>query len=70
MTVALGSPADKLGIKKGDIILSVNGKETNSVVDLRTAIAECAVGDTVEVVYERKGSKITESVKLAEMPAE
>ena len=70
MTVALGSPADKLGIKKGDIILTVNGKETNSVVDLRTAIAECAVGDTVEVVYERKGSKITESVKLAEMPAE
>ncbi|WIW71132.1 S1C family serine protease [Anaerosinus gibii] len=70
MNVTLGSPADKLGIKKGDIILKINDTETNSVVDLRTAIAECAVGDTVKVTFVRKGNQHTESVQLEEMPTE
>lgn len=70
VNVTLGSPADKLGLKRGDIILKINGVETNSVIDLRTAIADCQVGSTVEVVVQRDGQSTTKQVTLEEMPAE
>ena len=38
--VLCGSPADKCGIKTGDILISVNGNEINDVLDYRFYLAE------------------------------
>jgi membrane-associated protease RseP (regulator of RpoE activity) len=43
------SPADKAGVKAGDIILSVDGAEIVSSVELRKALREKKDGDSVRI---------------------
>lgn len=45
-------PADNCGLKKGDIILSVNGKEVNSNEEL-SEIVSTSDGEAVEILYSR-----------------
>jgi serine protease Do len=66
--LTLNGPADKAGIKKGDIILKIDGTETNKVVEVRSCVAEHQAGDTVEVLLLRNGKEITVKVQLEEMP--
>ena len=42
--VAKGSPAEKAGIKRGDIILEFNGKKVKDVGNLRNMVAQSKVG--------------------------
>lgn len=65
--VNLNGPAGLAGLRKGDIILSVGGKKTDSVAALRVAVASHKVGDTVTVAYERHDSTKEVEITLAEM---
>lgn len=47
VSVQPGSPAQKAGLARGDIILEANGTAVNDAVDLRQALAGRAAGDTV-----------------------
>jgi serine protease Do len=60
-----GDPADKAGIKVGDIILKVNGKDISSSRQLSRMIAGLAVGEKARLEFLRDGKKMTRSVKLA-----
>jgi S1-C subfamily serine protease len=51
-----GSSADDAGLRKGDIILSVDGKSTNTVAQLQEQINRFRPGDQAEVKYSRDGS--------------
>ncbi len=64
----LNGPAGRAGMQRGDIILKLDGEETNSVRDLRAKIAEHKVGETVKVEFDRNGKKQTVDVTLDEMP--
>lgn len=55
--ITLNGPADKAGIRRGDLILEIDGKEINKVGELRAAILEHKAGDTIRVKIERDGSK-------------
>lgn len=66
--VSLDAPAGKAGMQRGDIILQLDGKEVNSVTELREIIAEHKVGDTVKVNYSRDGKKHDIDIVLEEMP--
>lgn len=55
--ITLNGPADKAGIRRGDLILEINGKEINKVGELRAVILEHKAGDTIRVKIERDGSK-------------
>ncbi|MBR2215223.1 MAG: trypsin-like peptidase domain-containing protein [Selenomonadaceae bacterium] len=68
--VALTAPAGKAGLQRGDIILKVDDKEVNSVSDVRNAVADHAVGDTVKVLYSRDGQEKTVNIVLEEVPQE
>ncbi len=66
--VTLNGPADKAGLQRGDVILKIGDTAVNKVSELRAAIAEHKVGDSVKVEYERNNSKTTVDVNLEEMP--
>lgn len=63
--VAAGSPAEKAGLKENDVIVSLNGKETDSGSTLRNILYKnTKIGDTVKVTIIRNGKTMTKQVKL------
>jgi serine protease Do len=64
------SPADKAGIKPGDIIASFNRQKIQDTRQLRNLVAGTKPGATVEVVVIRDGKEKTLPVKIGELNAE
>src|SRR5438552_1599688 len=63
------SPAEKAGIKTGDVITSVNGKKIGDARELRLMIGSMSPGTKVQIEVNREGQKKTFGVDLVEMPA-
>ncbi len=68
--VVEGGPADKAGIKRGDVIVSFDGKEIYEMNDLPYIVATTPVGKKVEVIVIRKGRKKKFRVRIGEMKEE
>ena len=68
--VSAGSPAEKSGLQRGDIILDVNGKPVTDSNDLRMTISMMAPDSDANLKVLRNGSDKDISVKLSTMPAE
>jgi serine protease Do len=68
--VTSGGPADKAGIKRGDIIIGFNGKKVESSNKLRALVAEAEPGSTVKILLFREGREMTVPVVLGERPQE
>ena len=66
--VMSGTPAENAGIKAGDVILSVDGRDVNAANEIQTIIAEHKPGDVVSVRIYRGGSTIEKGVTLKELP--
>ncbi|MEU2984785.1 trypsin-like peptidase domain-containing protein [Micromonospora aurantiaca] len=64
--VTPGSPAEKAGIQRGDVITKFGDKVINDSNDLVGAVQAGKVGDRVEVQYKRNGSSESATVTLAE----
>jgi serine protease Do len=64
------SPADKAGLKRGDVILTVDGKKTNSSTQLRNLIAEAGANKKVELAILRGGKPQTLPVTLGELKSD
>lgn len=64
--VMKGGPAERAGLRAGDIIYKVNDTLIQSFDDLSDIIDNCKVGDTLRVLADRNGQKITANVTLAE----
>lgn len=58
------SPASKAGIKEGDVISQVNGKDVAGVDELRNAIKDLKEGDSVKFTYTRDGKNQTAEIKI------
>ncbi len=65
--VAPGGPAEKGGVKTGDIIVAFDGKEVRSANDLPLIVAETPVGKSVDVGIIRNGKEEHLTVKVAEL---
>jgi serine protease Do len=63
------SPADKTGVKTGDVITAVNGKKVSDARELRLMIGSMAPGSKTQIDVNREGQSKIFTVKLAEMPA-
>ncbi len=66
--VAPDGPADKAGLKSGDVILSFNGKQVKDRRHLRLQVAATAPGKTVPMKVLRDGSTKTLDVTLKPLP--
>jgi serine protease Do len=65
-----GSPADRSGIRVGDVILKLAGKDTDSLAELRSVIEAQGVGATIPVVIVRNGEQFSVQAQLSEIPNE
>ncbi|MDT7541095.1 MAG: serine protease Do [Acidobacteriota bacterium] len=50
-----GTPAERAGLRDGDLIQRFDGKTINSEEDMRDTLRRTTIGKTVEVVYARDG---------------
>lgn len=64
-SVADGSPADKAGIVRGDIITEFNGTKIKEYTEFGEFLLDCKPNDTVKITVYRSGKYYTVNVKLA-----
>src|SRR3954452_561760 len=69
VTVVSGSPADKAGLKAGDVITSIDGTTIENGDALTAAVAAHKPSDVVSVNVTRNGSSKTVKVTLGVRPA-
>jgi serine protease Do len=62
-----GGPAEKAGIKQGDVIVRFNGEEIREMRTLPRIVAETPFDTTVPVVVVRQGKELNFQVKLGEL---
>ena len=65
-----GSSAEKAGLKAGDIIVAINGKNIKSFAELRATIATTGAGHDVKVDVIRNSERKTFTVRLMESDAQ
>lgn len=63
-------PAKKAGIKRGDLVVEVNGEPVHSPGKLRNSIASAGAHANVSIALIRKGKRKTITLKLAELPTD
>ncbi len=68
--VTPGGPAEKAGIKRGDVVISFDGREIHEMSDLPLIVASTPVDKTVVVEIIRDGKKISVKVTVEELKEE
>jgi len=65
-----GSPAEKAGLMRKDIIISFNGKEVEDAAHLRNLVVSTPPGKTVNMEIIRGGKRYTITATIGELGAE
>jgi serine protease Do len=68
--VTPNSPAQKAGLRVGDVITQIDGQKIDSANTIIDYVSSHAVGDKVTVHYQRDGKGATQAVTLGELSAE
>ena len=63
-------PAEKVGLKSGDVIIQVGSQRIWEVKDLQRVVRHMAVGDEVALVILRNGDRLSVPIRVARMPQE
>jgi serine protease Do len=66
--VSPGSPADKAGLKSGDVITQVNGQPIEGASQLKLRVAESLPGSKVQLTVNRSGETKSFDVTLSNLP--
>jgi len=69
-SVDAGGPADKGGVRTGDVIVAVDGKPIEQSVDLPRIIGDARPGQSLRLSVIRKGERRDLTVAAGEFPAE
>lgn len=65
-----GGPADKAGLRRGDVIIEWNGQRVRTASSLTDAVSQTNVGEKARVKFIRDGKEQTVEVVVAERPAD
>ena len=63
-----GSPAEKAGLKQGDVVISLMGRPIEGASQLRNQVARIPVGEKARIVVIRNNKEKTFDVKIEEQP--
>jgi serine protease Do len=66
-SVVEGSPAEKAGVKAGDIIVEFGGKKVAKSGELPTVVADTRAGSEVPIVVVRDGKELRLTVRIARL---
>jgi len=66
--VANDSPADRAGLREGDVVLSIDDQDITKEDTLSEILMSYNPGDTIEIVYIRNGKERDTDLRLAEVP--
>jgi serine protease Do len=61
-----GSPAERAGLKYGDVILSVDGKPIRNADELVAIVSDSEIGKRLQVEYLRDGKRLTTQVEVGD----
>lgn len=59
-----GGPADKAGLKRGDVVVSYGGQDITDAESLRNKVADTVIGKEVKVTVLREGERVDLAVKI------
>jgi len=62
--IEAGSPADKAGIRVGDVVVAVNGKPIRSAGDMHNLVGLQRLGESIELELFREGAELGLSVMM------
>lgn len=65
-----GSPAEKGGFERGDVVILYNGKEVENIRHLTNMVAQTSISKVVEVKVIRDGYEKVLKVAIGELPSE
>jgi hypothetical protein len=63
-----GSPAEKAGLKRGDIVVNFGGKPVATIQDYTRALADFKPGDPVDIKVQRDGKDVVLKATLGSRP--
>ncbi|MBF0505239.1 MAG: DegQ family serine endoprotease [Nitrospirae bacterium] len=65
-----GGPADRGGLKRGDVIVEYDGKKINDPFHFKNMVAETKPGKSVILTIIRDGSLMKKNIAIGELPGE
>lgn len=68
--VVEGSPAEKAGLQKNDIVTHINGEKIESAADLKSKVSASKPGDVLELEIWRKGQTVKLELTVGEQTQE
>lgn len=68
VAIAGNSPASRAGLRTGDVIQQINGKDIKTADDVQQAVDKSQIGVSVPVEISRDGRSLTVSVSPGEFP--
>ncbi|MBW4534366.1 MAG: trypsin-like peptidase domain-containing protein [Pleurocapsa minor HA4230-MV1] len=66
--VVPNSPADRAGLKSGDVIQEVNGEAVSQVDEIQQAVQETQVGNQLPLQLQRNGQEVNLKVEVGVLP--
>lgn len=68
--VTPGSPADRAGLRPGDVVIAADGSPVDGQPAFVAAIRDKSPGDTIDIEVLRNGQRLTLTATLAERPTQ
>jgi len=65
-----GGPADKAGLKPGDVLLAINGRDVQDPQGMAFRLATLPIGDAAKMTIMRKGEQMDLPIQLVPAPRE
>jgi len=60
-----GSPAERAGLRRGDVVVAVNGRPVRGAADLRVKLGLVPIGEEVEMRFVREGRTMSARAQVA-----
>ena len=68
VSVVQGGPADKAGLKEGDVIIRWGKKKMESASQVQERVRKCDIGEVVKITILRRGKKMAKRIIISPYP--